>query len=723
MATVTDLTTTPLSGLNHIDALLDIGPDWNYMIGVTPNTIFYTFDISSGNEVDQKTKVPVTGQVAFTIDQQIGTRAAMSYLQQITGIQFVETKSGSNAQIHLANLDLEKINVTGLCSWYGPYSYIGNNVIDYKPDAYVYLDNVEWKDPNSKLVPGTQGYQTLLHELGHAIGLAHPFHEDGEEKDHIHLPFQQDNTGNTIMSYTDTGGPYSTFSPYDIAALNWLYGGDGLGGALGVDAGGRFITGTTGADRITGTAGNDRIVVLGGNDVIDGGGGLDTVVFSRGRGEYSFSENGSGSLLVTHATLGTATLTNIELLAFTDGQYQRSQVTTDTVAPPAPVLTVRKNAADYLPTGATPVFTGQVEPNSVVRVYYNDQVVAETRTDASGVFSIVGSRFPDGRGYSVYATATDSAGNVSVRSAPLSFNVDATAPVKPTSSMSLSQGGNQPVFSGTAEAGTTMQLVRMSDLVEIGRTVVNNDGTWKIDSAALPNGNYDVMTASVDIAGNATTADTLLQFTINSALNLSGDGGNNRFTPGAGNNAIDGMGGIDTVVYAGASSNFTIARGIYGVTVTDKTGALGTDNLINVERIQFADGWKAIDIDGIGGQVYRLYEAVFGRPSDKTGMGYWIDRMEKGTSLLQVSKEFITNQPEFDKLYGANPSDGEFLTKLYANILDREPDAAGYAYWVGRIVDSSREQILMEFSEGFENQAQVIGSISGGIDYTPWTGG
>lgn len=721
MATVTDLTTTPLSGLNHIDALLDIGPDWNYMIGVTPNTIYFTFDISSGNEVDQATGTAVTGQGMFNIAQQTAARSAFTYLQQVTGIQFVETANGSNAQIHLANLDLESSQTTGLCSWNGPYSYIGNNVVGYKPNAYVYLDNVEWNAQNSNPVPGSQGYQTLLHELGHALGLKHPFHE-GDEQDHIHLPFQQDNTGNTIMSYTDVGGPYSTFSPYDIAALNWLYGGDGLGGALGVNADGRFITGTTGIDRITGTAGNDRIVVLGGNDIVDGGGGTDTVVFSRGRGEYTFSENAGGSLLAAHATLGTVTLTNIELLAFTDGQYQRSQVTNDTVAPAAPVLTVRKNAADYLPTGATPVFTGQVEPNAVVRVYYNDQVVAEALTDASGIFSIVGTRFADGRGYSVYATATDSAGNVSVRSAPLSFNVDATPPVTPTSNVSLSPGGNQPVFSGTAEAGTTIQLVRISDRVEIGRTVANNDGTWKLDSAALPNGNYDVVVASVDIAGNASSAATLLQFTINSALNLSGDAGNNRFTPGAGNNAIDGMGGIDTVAYAGASSNFTIERGIYGVTVTDKSGALGTDNLINVERIQFGDGWKAIDIDGIGGQVYRLYEAVFGRPSDKTGMGYWIDRMEKGTSLLQVAKEFITNQPEFDKLYGANPSDGEFLIKLYANILDRAPDAAGYDYWVGRIVDSSREQILMEFSEGFENQAQVIGSISGGIDYTPWTG-
>ena len=31
MATLTDVTTQPHSGLNHIDALLDTGPNWNWV--------------------------------------------------------------------------------------------------------------------------------------------------------------------------------------------------------------------------------------------------------------------------------------------------------------------------------------------------------------------------------------------------------------------------------------------------------------------------------------------------------------------------------------------------------------------------------------------------------------------------------------------------------------------------------------------------------------------
>lgn len=715
MATVSDLTTTPLSKQNHIDALLDIGPDWNYMLGVTANTIYYTFDITSGNEVDHDTGAQVTGQVAFTLEQQIATRSAFAYLQQLTGIQFVETARGTDAQIHLTNRDIEGHNTTGLCSWSGPYSYIGQEVVGYKPNAYVYLDHVEWGGQNYNLAPGGEGYQTLIHELGHALGLKHPFEGD------IHLPASQDNTSYTLLSYTDVGGPYSTFSPYDIAALNWLYGGDGLGGALGINsvAGGRYFTGTTGADNITATAADDRIVSLGGNDIIDGGAGNDTVVFSRARSEFSFSDSG-GSLLAAHAILGTVTLSGVEQLSFVDGQYQSSQLTADTVAPAAPSLSVSKNAAGYT-AGNKPLVTGSAEANSVVRVYDGDRLVAETRADANGLFSVVTSEvFSDGLNRSVRATATDAAGNVSASSATVSFHVDATPPVMPTSAMTLASGGNQPVFAGTAEAGSLIQLVRVSDATEIGRTTTRTDGSWSIDSPALPNGVYRVLAASSDKADNATTAGAYLDFTISSALNQSGDGANNSFTLGAGNNAVDGGAGLDTVVYTGASNGFTIERGVYGVSVTDMSGALGTDNLIDVERIQFGDTMVALDIDGIAGQAYRLYEAALGRPAEKAGLGYWISRMENGASLEQVALEF-TKQTEFASIYGANPTDAEFLRQLYLNILDREPDAAGYDYWVGRIVDSSRQKIMVEFSEGFENQAQVIGSIQNGMDYTPWS--
>lgn len=711
MTTVSDLINTPLSGLNHIDALLDIGPDWNYLTGVgRPNTIYYTFNITSGNESG------VAGQRAFTDAQKAGAYTAFQYLQQITGITFVEAAIGSTAQIHLANLDLDGTQTTGLCSWHSSYSYVGaETVTAYSADAYVYLDNGTWSAQNQNLQPGGQGYQTLLHELGHALGLKHPFADHAGD---ITLPRAQDNTGNTIMSYNDKGGPYSVFSPYDIAALNWLYGRDGLGGALGIGSttGGRYITGTAGADRLLGTNADDTLAGVGGNDIIDGGAGADTLVLDGLQSEYTLAEGANRSVIATHANGSTIVVTNVERFSFRDGSFGREQIVVDNVAPPAPTIAVRKNAAGYT-VGNQPLVTGEAEANALVRVYAGDLLVAETRADANGIWTTKASVFADGQNYSVRATATDAAGNVSASSTAISFHVDVTAPFKPTSSMTLADGGNQPVFKGTGDAGTLIQLVRITDATEIARTVVNADRSWQIDSAALPNGAYTVRAVSVDAADNAVGADNTLQFTIDSSLNLAGNADANRFTPGEGNNAIDGGAGLDTVAYAGARGDFTTERGVYGVTVRDKSGKLGTDNLINVERIQFGDTMVALDVDGSAGEVYRLYRAAFDREPDQAGLAYWIKALDTGSySLNDIARMFLADR-EAQALYSTDPSDTNFVTKLYAHVLHRPAEGAGFDYWVDGLNLVSRAEVLAFFSESPENQAQVIGEIGNGIAF------
>lgn len=205
-------------------------------------------------------------------------------------------------------------------------------------------------------------------------------------------------------------------------------------------------------------------------------------------------------------------------------------------------------------------------------------------------------------------------------------------------------------------------------------------------------------------------------------LHVNAGSGNDAINVGTGNHNIDGGTGLDTVIMAGQASTFTVKQvgGAYQLRVN---ASGDVDNLSNVERVQFSDKSIALDINGTAGQAYRLYQAAFGRKPDLEGLGYWIKDMDKGSSLTTVAAGFFQS-PEFQKLYGANPSTTTLITNFYQNVLHRAPDQAGFDYWNNQL---SKGQItaagaLASFCESTENQAQVIGSIQNGVEFKLWLG-
>lgn len=186
----------------------------------------------------------------------------------------------------------------------------------------------------------------------------------------------------------------------------------------------------------------------------------------------------------------------------------------------------------------------------------------------------------------------------------------------------------------------------------------------------------------------------------------------------AGESKVAGQGGLDTLVYASARAGATIAADGGTVSVTDAAGNHAT--LSNVERIQFSDGMVALDVNGTAGEAYRLYQAAFDRTPDKVGLGYWIAALDKGATLTQVAAGFA-GSAEFADRYGAHATDTQFVQALYQNVLHRVGDSAGFDFWMHALASAAtRADVLANFSESAENQAQVIGSIHNGIDYLHW---
>jgi hypothetical protein len=182
--------------------------------------------------------------------------------------------------------------------------------------------------------------------------------------------------------------------------------------------------------------------------------------------------------------------------------------------------------------------------------------------------------------------------------------------------------------------------------------------------------------------------------------------------------SINGGLGRDTCVYSHAERSYQIESNLDGSFAISGNGI--SDTLTNIERLDFSDMSVALDINGNAGQSYRLYQAAFNRIPDNGGLKYWIGIMDSGTSLQDVSSAFLLSN-EFKTLYGANPINGEFVNRLYSNVLHRAPDQGGYDYWVG-LLDNHQiiaRDTLINFSESNENQLALIGVIQNGIDLYP----
>ena len=216
------------------------------------------------------------------------------------------------------------------------------------------------------------------------------------------------------------------------------------------------------------------------------------------------------------------------------------------------------------------------------------------------------------------------------------------------------------------------------------------------------------------------TPDTLTQV-FNDATALAGDDsidGNladNILEGYGGDDTIDGDAGVDTVVLRGLRSAYTVA--VNGGTITT-SGPDGRDTLTSVERLRFDDSSLAFDWSGEAGQAYRLYQTALNRAPDAGGLGYYIHTLDAGWHLHDIAGNFLQS-PEFIQKYGAT-TDVQFVNLLYQNVLHRAGEASGVQFHVNELASGmDRAQLLINFSESPENQANLVGVAALGMAYVP----
>ena len=155
----------------------------------------------------------------MTNRQREAVNSVLASIEAVADVRFVEISAVSDADISFGMADLNPFfpSTSGIT-----YNYsAGFSQFGYFTDSYVFFTTDIPEIDFSNADPDTFAYMVILHEIGHALGLEHPFEGD------VILDADLDTTRHTVMSYTD-GFDQSqdprTMMPLDIQALQYLYG-------------------------------------------------------------------------------------------------------------------------------------------------------------------------------------------------------------------------------------------------------------------------------------------------------------------------------------------------------------------------------------------------------------------------------------------------------------------------------------------------------------------
>jgi len=293
-------------------------------------------------------------------------------------------------------------------------------------------------------------------------------------------------------------------------------------------------------------------------------------------------------------------------------------------------LIVRAPALDSTISSRTPTYSGVTVANTTVTLLVDDSSVGNAVADAAGSWSLTpATALADGP-HTVRATAKNALGNALAESSPVTFMVDATPPTAPAvvapANGSIT-GDNTPIYSGTAEVGSTVTL--LVDDSPLGDVEADAAGNWNFTTTtALADGQRTVRATATDSLGNISVPSSANSFWVDTTWPVApvvvapANGltmGNNRPT-------------YNGIAEAGSTVNVVVDLSSVGKTTVDAAG-----NWSFKPTIALADGRRTVRATAtdVAGNV----------SPNSVASSFEIDTMPPRAPVLSLLETFNTQKP------------------------------------------------------------------------------